>query len=114
VLIDNTNSTATYPRATTLPPTLDTGEDLRPLSVIVTNKAVVGMPADCAVRSFSMGSGCALELKGRTLTVWDLVITNRVYGPGIYTTNELAPRVTDSIGIGRVVVRTKSSLFLFR
>jgi len=93
--------TTSRSNCTHLPPMTQFTEDLTNTTWIAQN-GLLQLTTNMPFRKLILNAGSGLELSGYTVTVVDLVITNRVYSPGIYTTNTLG--TTMVTGNGTIIV----------
>jgi hypothetical protein len=114
LLIDNNNLSCRYNNANIAHTVIEAASSntptlLRPALVAITNRAQARLNGNMSAEALSIYSDSYLDLAGRTGTVSSLTITNKSFGVGTYTTNDLGSLVTDSSGgNGRIVVAVAS------
>ena len=105
-------TTASQGNRTHLPPMTLFADNLKNTKWIAQTNGLLQLTANTQINVLTMNVGSGLDLAGYTLTVIDLVITNRVYYPGIYTTNTLGTAMVT--GSGTLIVQPSGTAYLIR
>ena len=105
-------TTTSQGNRTHLPPMTLFADNLKNTKWITQTNGLLQMTANTQISALTMNAGSGLDLAGFTLTVIDLVITNRVYYPGVYTTNTLGTAMVT--GSGTLIVQPSGTAYLIR
>ena len=114
VLVDNGNATPSVPY-TCLPAFSNSTANIGKTVWVSTNNARLGLVTNAAIASLTLNANGYLDLRGFTLTVKALTVTNKVYRSGTYGPHDTPITVlTDSGSGGKVIIKPSSTVFYLR